>query len=255
MPKPKSVPPGITREKLSAETIHDYQAFSKDRLGFTFKEPRYIITALTHRSYVNEHKSSGSEHNERLEFLGDAVLELVVTDYLYQNFTEPEGILTNYRSALVKTESIYNAGERLNYAHLLRVSRGERRTTPKPVMIADAFEAMIGAIYLDQGLGVAIKFIEKNIITDMLEVLRTGSWREPKSRLQELAQATDQSLPQYKLVKTEGPDHARTYYVSVSVGGRRLGRGQGSSKQVAEQKAAEEAVHHFLADNKRKWYK
>ncbi len=253
-PKPE-IAVGLTRESLQPDLIAKYQAFAQAKLGYEFREPRLIITALTHRSYVNEHKTSGAEHNERLEFLGDAVLELVVTDYLYQNFSEPEGILTNYRSALVKTDSIFQAGERLEYAPLLRVSRGEQKGGRKPVMIADAFEALIGAIYLDRGLGVAMKFIETNIISHMLDVLKTGSWREPKSRLQEMAQATTQSLPIYKLTGTEGPDHSKTYFVAVYVGKKRLGRGRGSSKQIAEQKAAEEAVHHLLADNKREWYK
>src|ERR1700757_3288483 len=130
--------------------IAPYQDFAREKLGFEFKNIDYLITALTHRSYVNEHRKSVTEHNERLEFLGDAVLELVVTDYLYNNFDEPEGILTSWRSSLVRTESISDAGQKLGYEPLLRMSRGEKNGSPRAreQILANAFEAVIGAIYL-----------------------------------------------------------------------------------------------------------
>jgi ribonuclease-3 len=128
-----------------------YQQFAQDKLGGSFKDIELLITAFTHRSYVNEHKKTAFEHNERLEFLGDAVLELVVTEYLYSNYKEPEGVLTNWRSSLVRTESISAAGQRYEFDHLLRLSRGEKRGTPRAraQILANCYEAVIGAIYLD----------------------------------------------------------------------------------------------------------
>ena len=141
--------------------ITPYKDFSKQKLGVTFGDIELLVTALTHRSYVNEHKRSTKEHNERLEFLGDAVLELVVTDYLYNNYDEPEGILTSWRAALVRTESIGAAGEKLGYEDLLRLSRGEKQgsSRARQQIMANAFEAITGAIYLDQGYDAAQKVL------------------------------------------------------------------------------------------------
>jgi ribonuclease III len=139
-----------------------YQAFAISKLGVTFDKPELLLTALTHRSYMNEHKKSAKEHNERLEFLGDAVLELVVTEFLYKNYSEPEGILTNWRAALVRTESISAAGAKLGLDELMRLSRGEKHGSEraKQQILANAFEAVIGAIYLDKGYETSRVFVE-----------------------------------------------------------------------------------------------
>lgn len=151
---------------MSGMQIAPYQEFAREVLGFEFKNIDYLVTALTHRSYVNEHKKSVSEHNERLEFLGDAVLELAVTDYLFRNYSEPEGILTSWRSSLVRTESIGEAGAKLGYEPLLRMSRGEKNGSDRArqQILANAFEALIGAIYLERGYEDTEKFIAAHIL-------------------------------------------------------------------------------------------
>src|SRR5690606_37836990 len=165
-----------------------YQTFAQEKLGVTFQQLELLVTAFTHRSYVNEHKKTAKEHNERLEFLGDAVLELVVTEYLYANFNEPEGTLTNWRSALVRTESISAAAARHDFEPLLRLSRGERRGTERAraQILANCYEAVVGALYLEQGYEAAKAFIERSVLSTFEEILRSGSWMDPKSHLQEL---------------------------------------------------------------------
>lgn len=224
--------------------ISKFQAFAKEKLGFEFKNPELLITALTHRSYVNEHKKSASEHNERLEFLGDAVLELVVTEYLYANYSEPEGILTNWRAALVRTESISAAGAGLELFEQMRLSRGEKRGSDraKQQIMANAFEAVIGAVYLDRGYKEAREFVHKHILSTLGGILETGSWRDPKSRLQETAQSVDGQTPAYKVLEEIGPDHDKTFVLGVFIGGKLKGKGQGPSKQIAQQEAARAAL-------------
>lgn len=221
-----------------------YQAWAKLHLGFQFHNPSILITALTHRSYVNEHRGQARMHNERLEFLGDAVLELVTTDFLFKNYDMPEGTLTAWRSALVRTESIRDAGERLNYGSLVRMSKGERMGSDQAKLhiVANCFEALAGAIFLDQGYEAASKFIHKNILDHFDEILRDGSWRDPKSYLQEISQQIDNKTPSYKLLEEIGPDHDKTFTVAVYIDGREAGRGVGSSKQHAQQIAAQRAI-------------
>lgn len=221
-----------------------YIEFAKTHLGLEFNSIDLLITALTHRSYVNEHRKSTSEHNERLEFLGDAVLELAVTDYLFANFKEPEGVLTSWRAALVRTESIGESGEKLGYGSLLRLSKGEKQGSDRArkQIMANAFEAVIGAIYLDQGYEKAREFIEKNILTKLDGILEAGSWRDAKSQLQEVAQRVDGYTPVYRVIEEIGPDHDKIFTLGVFVNGKLKGRGSGSSKQIAQQQAAEAAV-------------
>jgi ribonuclease-3 len=223
---------------------HDYQQFAKDTLGVTFNDPELLITAFTHRSYVNEHKKTAREHNERLEFLGDAVLELVVTEYLFLNFPDPEGTLTNWRSALVRTESISAAATRFEFEPLLRLSRGEKRGTvrARAQILANCYEAVIGALYLDQGYRSAKRFIEASLITTFKEILETGSWMDPKSHLQELVQSNEGHTPVYKVLSEEGPDHEKTFTIGVFVDGKLVGQGTGPSKQAGQQQAAESAL-------------
>lgn len=236
---------------MSGMQIAPYQDFAREKLGFEFENIDYLVTALTHRSYVNEHRKSVSEHNERLEFLGDAVLELVVTDYLYRNFSEPEGILTSWRSSLVRTESISDAGNNLGYEPLLRMSRGEKNGSPRARMqiLANAFEAVIGAIYLEKGYEAAEVFISKHILGKLDDILASGSWRDPKSHLQEVSQRIDNLTPVYKVLTEEGPDHDKVFTLGVFVGEKLMGKGNGSSKQNAQQEAARAALDAYEKRN------
>lgn len=221
-----------------------YTEFAKDKLGLVFNDIQLLVTAFTHRSYLNEHKKTVSEHNERLEFLGDAVLELVSTEYLYGNFQEPEGILTNWRSSLVRTESIGAAAAKHGFEPMLRLSRGEKRGTDRAraQILANSFEAVIGAIYLDQGYEAAKKFITEGLLVTFEDILRTGSWMDPKSHLQEVIQSEEGSTPQYRILEESGPDHDKTFKVGVFVGDELRGAGVGPSKQAAQQQAAEAAL-------------
>jgi ribonuclease-3 len=227
--------------------LSNYTDFAKDSLGITFNDIELLVTAFTHRSYVNEHKKTVSVHNERLEFLGDAVLELVVTEYLYANFSEPEGILTNWRSALVRTESIGAAAARCGFEPLLRLSRGEKRGSDRAreQILANSFEAVIGAIYLDQGYDAAKQFITDKILSTFKEILATGSWMDPKSHLQEVVQSQEGFTPIYKVLTEEGPDHDKTFTVGVFVNNTLKGTGVGPSKQAGQQKAAEAALEQY----------
>jgi ribonuclease III len=229
------------------QDINSYQTFAESQLGAPFTQPDLLITAFTHRSYVNEHRKSVREHNERLEFLGDAVLELVVTEYLYTHFTEPEGILTNWRSALVRTESIGAAAAKLGFEPLLRLSRGEKRgtTRARAQILANTFEAVIGALYLDQGYEAAKRFIEQNLLVTFDDILKSGSWMDPKSQLQELIQSREGFTPQYKVLAEEGPDHDKVFTVGVYVNGELRGEGTGPSKQAGQVAAAEQALQNL----------
>lgn len=230
-----------------------YQDFATDHLGFAFNNIELLITAMTHRSYVNEHKKTVRQHNERLEFLGDAVLELAVTDYLYNTYDEPEGILTSWRAALVRTESISEAGEKLGYGPLLRLSRGERRGSEraKQQIMANAFEALIGAIYLDRGYEQAEKFISKHILTTLDGILAAGTWRDAKSHLQEVSQSIDNMTPQYRVLDETGPDHDKEFTLGVFVGDKLMGQGSGPSKQSAQQIAARAALDEYARQSKK----
>lgn len=224
-----------------------YQAFAKDKLHVTFNDIELLLTAFTHRSYLNEHKKTVKTHNERLEFLGDAVLELVVTEHLYRNYKEPEGILTNWRSSLVRTESIGAAAGKYGFEPLLRLSRGEKRGTERAraQILANSFEAVVGAIYIDQGYEAAKNFITESILSTFADILSSGSWMDAKSHLQELAQSQEVATPVYKVMSEEGPDHDKTFTVGVYVNNKLRGEGTGPSKQSAQQKAAEAALAYY----------
>ena len=223
-----------------------YQEFARKKLGFEFKNIDLLVVALTHRSYVNEHKSA-HEHNERLEFLGDAVLELVSSDFLYRNYNYPEGVMTALRAALVRTESIGDAGKELGYEPLVRLSRGEKQGSERAhdVILADCFEAVRGAIYLDQGYEAARDFIAKHILVKIETILEEESWRDPKSYVQELAQKIDGQTPVYRTLKEEGPDHDKKFTVGIYVGDSLKGTGVGHSKQEAQTEAAREGVKKY----------
>lgn len=226
-----------------------YQTFAKDVLHVEFNDIDLLVTAFTHRSYLNEHRKTANEHNERLEFLGDAVLELVTTEYLYLNFTEPEGILTNWRSSLVRTESIGAAAAAKGYETLLRLSRGEKHGTERARLqiLANSYEAVIGALYLDQGYAAAERYITETVLSTFKDILANGSWMDAKSHLQEVAQSHDGATPVYKVLEESGPDHDKTFVVGVFVGDQMKGQGSGPSKQSGQQKAAEAALEAYRA--------
>jgi len=224
-----------------------YQKFAFEVLGRRFNDENLLVTAFTHRSYVNEHRKSVTDHNERLEFLGDAVLELVSTEYLYSNYTEPEGILTNWRSALVRTESISDAASRLQFEPLLRLSRGEKQGTPRAraQILANCYEAVVGALYLDQGYDAAKEFITSSLLMTFGQILESGSWMDPKSHLQELVQSEEGSTPIYKVLEETGPDHDKAFTVGVFINGKLKGKGHGPSKQAGQIAAAQAALKHY----------
>ena len=229
--------------------ITKYQDFARTSLG-DFDDINLLITAFTHRSYLNEHKKTAQEHNERLEFLGDAVLELVVTEYLYSTYSEPEGILTNWRSALVRTESISAAASREGFEPLLRLSRGEKRGSlrARQQILANTYESVVGALYLDKGYEAAKAYITKTLLPTFEEILKAGSWLDPKSRLQETVQNKEGFTPVYKVISEEGPDHDKMFVIGVFVDNNLKGQGSGPSKQSAQVAAATDALKHYAED-------
>jgi len=215
------------------------------RLGLSFSDPSLFAEALTHRSYLNEHRDHPGTHNERLEFLGDAVLELATTDFLFLKFpAKPEGELTAFRSALVNTVSLAEAAQALGINGYLLLSRGEAKDIgrARDVILADAFEAIIGAIYLDQGYESAARFIAKHIFGKIDDVIEKRSYQDAKSRFQEAAQEKRGVTPSYTTLQETGPDHDKRFTVGVLVGGAEVARGEGKSKQEAEQAAAKAAL-------------
>ena len=221
-----------------------YKQFA-DTFGVSFRDWDTLVTAFTHRSYLNENNGFGLPHNERLEFLGDAVLELVVTDFLYHKFPKrPEGELTAFRSALVNTKSISHAGTELGMNDLLLLSKGESRDAGKArqYILANTYEAVIGALYVDQGYETAREFIETTLLPQTDEIVRLSLWRDAKSFVQEKAQEVHGVTPSYTVLKENGPDHDKNFTVGVFFGEKSIAQGRGKSKQEAEQAAARKAL-------------
>lgn len=219
----------------------DFKILEK-HLGLSFNNLNLLIEALTHRSYLNEHREYEGSHNERLEFLGDAVLELTATDFLYKKFpAKPEGELTSYRAALVNTVSLSASAQALGLSEYLLLSKGEAKDTgrARDVILADAFEAIIGAIYLDSGYENAEKFIAKNLFGKIDDVIKSRSYQDAKSRFQEVAQEKRGITPNYETLSEVGPDHAKLFTVGVFIGSSEIARGTGQSKQEAEQASAQ----------------
>jgi ribonuclease-3 len=215
------------------------------RISVTFKDKELLEEAVTHRSYLNEHREYAGDHNERLEFLGDAVLELASTRFLFDKFpAKPEGELTAYRAALVNTVSLAESAQALQVGEHLRLSKGEAKDTgrARQIILADTFEAIIGAIYLDQGYEAAEAFIAHTILAKLDVLIAKGAHQDPKSRLQELAQERRGITPSYKVLAEEGPDHARIFTVGVFLAAKEVARGTGPSKQESEQQAAQNAL-------------
>lgn len=216
----------------------------QERLGVKFRNPDLLQQAVTHRSYLNEHRNFQLPHNERLEFLGDAVLELVVTDHLYRTYDKPEGDLTSWRSALVRGEQLAVIAEGLGIGQALVMSRGEEKSggRAREALLANAFEAVVGALYLDQGYESASKFLHRLLVPLLPDIIANNLDRDAKSQLQELAQERRGVTPRYKVSASTGPDHAKRFTVAVFVDGEKLAEGGGLSKQAAEQAAAQAAL-------------
>ncbi len=210
-----------------------------------FKNQQLLDTALTHRSALNEKVAKSRESNERLEYLGDAVLELIATEFLYHKMPDTqEGKLTAVRSALVKTTTLSEVGKSLNLGQMIHLSRGEENSGGREneTLIADTLEAILGALYLDQGIEVVKAFVAETILTKFEDILSKKLYKDPKSSLQEEIQALGFEAPQYKVVKEDGPDHDKCFTVVVYAGGKMCGQGEGKSKQLAQQAAAAEAL-------------
>jgi len=222
--------------------------FSKleERLGFKFKREDLLKQAVVHRSYLNEHPTFGLPHNERLEFLGDAVLEIVVTEYLYFHFPEtPEGELTNWRASLVNAKMLAEIAHEVGLEDYLYLSRGESKdkdSKARQYILANAIEALIGAIYLDRGMRAAKRFIKENIISKLDNILEKKLYLDPKSKFQEKAQEIYGVTPFYKVLAESGPDHSKTFEVGLYLNEELVSRGKGSSKQEAQVKAAHNAL-------------
>ncbi len=216
----------------------------KKKLTIEIKNPDLFQEALTHRSYLNEHKGYKYSHNERLEFLGDAVLELAVTRYLFEHFNNPEGELTSFRAALVNSDILGEIGSALGLQDFLLMSRGEAKDTGRArvYLIANALEAVIGAIYLDQGFEAAQIFVEKYVLSHLDEVMDKGLYTDPKSRFQELAQEKFGITPSYRVLKEWGPDHDRRFIAGVFLEDELAAEGEGASKQEAQREAAKQGL-------------
>lgn len=217
----------------------------RDILGVSFKNEELLHQAFIHRSYINENPAKGLNHNERLEFLGDAVLELAVTDYLYKNYPNSEGDLTSWRAALVNTQIMALIADELGLNDFLYLSRGEAKDTGKArqAILANTLEAVIGALYLDQGYEPADKFITKYILSKLPKIIKEKLYRDSKSLFQESAQEKEGITPIYKVLSETGPDHDRHFNIGVFLGSDLIASGEGSSKQEGEQAAATAALH------------
>jgi ribonuclease-3 len=223
--------------------IFDVKDFS-EKIGIAIKSETLFQESVTHRSYLNEHRGYDLDHNERLEFLGDAVLELVVTEYLYNHFDNPEGELTSFRAALVNGEMLAGIAGRLGVEQYLLMSRGESKDTGRARMwlLANAMEAIIGALYLDQGYDATKTFIERVVIAELPKVLEEGTYSDAKSRFQEKAQEVTGVTPSYRVLREWGPDHDRHFVAGIFLGEDVIAEGEGKSKQEAQREAAKEGL-------------
>ena len=223
--------------------MKDFSKF-EEGLGIYFENKGLLMQAFIHRSYLNEHSDTGLDHNERLEFLGDAVLELIVTEYLYNKYDNPEGELTSWRAALVNSKMLSKIASDLNFNEYILLSKGEAKDTgrARQYILANAVESIIGAIYLDKGFETAKEFITKNIIKELPAVLKNKLYRDPKSTFQEQAQDRVGITPTYGVIEESGPDHDRHFVVGVYLEEELVAEGGGSSKQEAQEGAAQKAL-------------
>ncbi|MFC1789830.1 ribonuclease III [Patescibacteria group bacterium] len=224
--------------------MKDFSKLEK-QLDIKFKNKKILTQAFCHRSYLNENPDCGFENNERLEFLGDAVLELVITEYLYSSYPqESEGELTNWRASLVNANMLSEMARELNFNEFILLSRGEEREIGKSrqYILANAFEAFVGALYLDRGYKICSEFIGKYLVVKLSEIIEKNLFKDAKSSFQEKSQEVVGITPNYKVIKEWGPDHARNFIVGVYLEDKLIAQGEGSSKQEAELAAAKEAL-------------
>lgn len=236
------------KQKMSALSAgrqnNNFEQFEK-KTGIIFKNKDLLMQAFLHRSYLNENKAIKMDHNERLEFLGDAVVELVVTEYLFAKYPKkPEGDLTSYRAALVNTITLSSVAGELGINNFLLLSKGEAKDTgrARQYILANTFESFVGAVYLDQGYDIAKDFIAKNLFPLTDEIVAKRLWQDKKSRFQEIAQEQVNTTPQYQTIREVGPDHSKNFVVGVFLGEEKIAEGEGKSKQEAEQDAAQNAL-------------
>ncbi|HHX58281.1 MAG TPA: ribonuclease III [Candidatus Moranbacteria bacterium] len=224
--------------------MHLNKAALEAVLKVKIKNEALFLEALTHRSYLNEHRSHPVDQNERMEFLGDAVLELITTEHLFSNYNRPEGELTNWRASLVNGEMLAKISRELGIEQHLLMSRGEQRDTGKArqYLLANTMEALIGALYLDSGYEAAKKFVEENIIVKLPTILKERTYLDAKSYFQERAQEIEQVTPHYEVLKEWGPDHEKRFLIGVFLGEEKIAEGEGDSKQSAQRNAASEAL-------------
>lgn len=231
---------------MSEEIEKQLQELEKleKQINFKFKDRKLLKTAFIHKSFLNECKNSNLDHNERLEFLGDAVLELITTEHLYSHYDKPEGVLTNWRSALVKGENLAEMARKLKLGEYLLLSRGEELGggRNKNYLLANVFEALVGAIYLDQGYEPSKKFIHRFVIHYLEEIIDKGLHIDPKSLFQEISQEKTSFTPEYRVLEESGPDHQKIFTMGVFLNDELIGEGQGNNKQDGEQTAAQDAL-------------
>jgi ribonuclease III len=218
----------------------------EEKIGFVFKNKDLLQQAMVHRSYLNEHSDFHMGHNERLEFLGDAVLEIVITEYLFLNFPDkPEGELTNWRASLVNSKMLYNVAQEIKIEEHLMLSKGEARdkgSKARQYILANSVEALIGAIYLDQGISAAKEFIMNNVVVNLDNIIESKAYLDPKSRFQEVSQELVGITRSYQVLKEEGPDHDKKFTVGLYLGEELVSEGEGSSKQEAQSSAAKNGL-------------
>ncbi|NCN07843.1 ribonuclease III [Candidatus Falkowbacteria bacterium] len=217
----------------------------EQNIGVKFKDKEVLTQAIVHRSYINEHPEFKLDHNERLEFLGDAVLELIVTEYLYNNFPNPEGDLTNWRASLVNGSNLAKVSKDIGIDDFLMMSKGESKDSnskARQYILANAIEAIIGAIYLDRGLEASKKFITDYILSGLKEIIAQKLYIDAKSNFQEKAQEKMGVTPIYKVLESSGPDHAKIFKIGVYLDKELVATGVGTSKQEAQTEAAKKAL-------------
>lgn len=224
--------------------MNNYEEIEK-KLGIVFKDKTLLDVALTHRSYLNEHKEASLQNNERIEFLGDAVLELIISSYLFKSYpNKPEGELTNIRAAVVRTESLAEESRNLGIGEYLRMSKGEKESggRDKDYLLANTFEAVLGAIYQDQGIDVCKDYLERTLLKKVDRIVENNLFIDPKTQAQEIIQAQFKVTPIYEVIKQEGPDHDKKFTVALKINNKEIAVGTGSSKQKAEEEAAKATV-------------
>jgi len=222
----------------------DFSKLETKNFSLKLKNKELLKRAFVHRSYLNENPKCGLKHNERLEFLGDAVLELVVTKYLFSKYPNPEGELTTWRAALVNSKTLAKVGRRLKFSNYLLLSKGETKDTKRArqFILANTFESVVGAIYMDQGFEKADEFIKKNLIIELPKILKEKLYEDPKSKLQELAQGKIGITPTYEVLEESGPDHAKRFTIGVFLEDKQIAEGRGPNKQSAQERAAKAAI-------------